>query len=249
MPEKKATTSGQDGRIPVDEYLRPYDPFVRTLARAVRTVARSVAGKIQERAYRGWGMWLISDRGDVSIGASRDHVKVRVRASAAQHDRHGLLRGSGKTRYVRVRSLEDARSDGLRLLLRGALATGPKKLDLSEGEGKPILERVRRICTGLPDVSERLSHGTPTFFTRGRQFAQVWAGHHEDKGLQLWCAAASGAQDGLVKADPQRFFVPPYVGHRGWLGVRLERPDWPVIERVLDEAYSEMATGARARAR
>lgn len=239
--ETKNATPGNDGRIPVADYLRLQDPFVRPLLREVIKVARGVGGGLEERAYRGWGLWLISDRGDVSMSGLRDHVKVRMRASAADNDRAGLLRGTGKSRYVPIRTLEDAQSDGLRALLRHELATGARRLKISEGKGKQIFERVRRICLSLPNAEERLSHGTPTFFVRGKQFAQVWAGHHDDHGLQLWCAAPGGAQSGLVKADPDRFFVPPYVGHRGWLGVRLDKPDWDVTERVIADAYAVIA--------
>ena len=87
-----------------------------------------------------------------------------------------------------------------------------------------ILERLREVCLGLPEVNERLSHGAPTFFVRGkRPFVMVLTDHHGDGRFAIWCAAGEGVQQMLVDADPERFFVPPYVGHRGWLGVRLDR--------------------------
>ena len=87
-----------------------------------------------------------------------------------------------------------------------------------------ILEAVREICLGLPETSERPSHGAPTFFIRDkRSFATVWDNHHGDGRFALICAAPAGMQAALVEADPDRFYVPPYVGHRGWIGVRLDR--------------------------
>jgi hypothetical protein len=68
--------------------------------------------------------------------------------------------------------------------------------------------------------------------------------HHHDGRLALWCAAAAGVQAALVDADPDRYFVPPYVGHRGWIGVRLDRglePD--EVAGVLEDAH-EAAAGA-----
>lgn len=241
MPSEK----GSDGRIPLTEYLGAYDPHVRTLIREIRKVARAAAPVVEEKAYRGWGLWLIGERGEIVVAGARDHARVRVRASAADDDRSGLLRGSGKTsRYVPVGTIAEARGEALRDLIRRQLASGPVRLTLQEGKGKQVLERVRQICLALRGTSERLSHGTPTFFTRGKQFAQVWAGHHDDHGLQLWCAAPSGAQTALAKADPDRFFVPPYVGHRGWLGVRLERNvDWRELGRILQDAHTEVAGG------
>jgi hypothetical protein len=106
-----------------------------------------------------------------------------------------------------------------------------------------VLERLRGICLGLPEVEERLSHGAPTFFVRGkRPFVMVLTDHHGDGRFAIWCAAGDGVQSMLVDADAERFFVPPYVGHRGWLGVRLDRAlDWDEIAGIVEDAYVEIA--------
>ena len=105
------------------------------------------------------------------------------------------------------------------------------------------LEIVREICLALPETSERPSHGAPTFFVGGkRSFATVWDNHHDDGRFALMCPAPAGMQAALVEADPQRFFVPPYFGHRGWIGVRLDRGfDRAEIEGTLEDAYAEVA--------
>jgi hypothetical protein len=78
------------------------------------------------------------------------------------------------------------------------------------------LARVRKLCLALPEATERLSHGAPTFFVRGKKaFLMVLDDHHGDGRLAIWCAAPEGLQRALVESDPERFFVPPYVGHRG----------------------------------
>ena len=102
-----------------------------------------------------------------------------------------------------------------------------------------ILEAVREICLGLPETSERPSHGAPTFFIRDkRSFATVWDSHHGDGRFALICAAPAGMQAALVEADPDRFYVPPYVGHRGWIGVRLDRGfDRDEIAGIVEDAY------------
>lgn len=105
-------------------------------------------------------------------------------------------------------------------------------------------DRVRSVCLALPEVTERLSHGSPAFFIRGKKtFVMLMVdGHHDAHFPQLWCAAAPGAQQELIAADPHRFFRPPYVGHRGWLGVRLDRdPDWSEIAEVCTDAYRTIA--------
>lgn len=105
-------------------------------------------------------------------------------------------------------------------------------------------DRVRAICLGLPEVVERDSHGSPVFFVRGRKsFVHLMVdGQHGNGFPHLWCAAPPGAQQELIAADPARFFRPPYVGHRGWLGVRLDRdPDWAEIAELATDAYREVA--------
>ena len=101
---------------------------------------------------------------------------------------------------------------------------------------------LRRICLGLPEVVERLSHGEPTWFVRGRKAFVMYADHHHDDRLAFWCAAPAGAQEVLVASAPERFFVPPYVGHRGWLGVWLDVPvDWGEIAELVTDAYCHVA--------
>lgn len=105
------------------------------------------------------------------------------------------------------------------------------------------LAKVRAICTAFSEVSERPSHGAPTWFVRDKTFVTGWFnGHHDLEFPHLWCAAPAGAQQELIAADPERFFRPPYVGHRGWVGVRLDgRPDWAEIAEVCREAYRAVA--------
>jgi len=96
-----------------------------------------------------------------------------------------------------------------------------------------VEERVRALCLKLPEATERLSHGSPAFFA-GKQFVMLWSGGHHDHDFpHLWCAAPAGAQDELIGSSPDRVFRPPYVGHRGWLGVRLDgEVDWAEIAEL-----------------
>lgn len=71
--------------------------------------------------------------------------------------------------------------------------------------------------------------------------------HHNDGRVAIWCKATAGAQDLLVHSDPSRFFVPPYVGHQGWVGVRLEgRPPWPVVEDLVRKAWETCGPAGKA---
>jgi len=102
---------------------------------------------------------------------------------------------------------------------------------------------LRTICLALPEVTERLSHGAPTWFVGGKTFVTLWAhGHHADEFPHLWCAGLPGAQQELAASDPGRFFRPPYVGGRGWIGVRLDRDlDWTEIAELCQDAYRAVA--------
>jgi hypothetical protein len=85
-----------------------------------------------------------------------------------------------------------------------------------------VEDRVRAICLALPEVTEKTSHGSPAFFAK-KQFVMLWSsGHHDHAFPHIWCAAPPGAQEALVAAAPERFFRPPYVGGRGWIGLRLD---------------------------
>jgi len=108
--------------------------------------------------------------------------------------------------------------------------------------GKRELDRVRKICLAYPQASEKLSHGSPTFFAGKKTFVMYLDNHHDDGRLALWLAAPPGVQGEMVDLEPERFFVPPYVGGRGWLGVRLDRkPDWTEIAQIIEDAYRMVA--------
>jgi hypothetical protein len=110
-------------------------------------------------------------------------------------------------------------------------------------ERERVLETVREVCLALPETSERLSHGAPTFFIREkRAFLMVMTNHHGDGRFALWCAAPAGMQQMLVEAEPERFFVPPYVGPSGWIGVRLDgNVDWKELDMLLRDSYRLVA--------
>jgi hypothetical protein len=109
------------------------------------------------------------------------------------------------------------------------------------------VDRLRELCLALPGASERTSHGEPGFFVgttekSSRQFVAVDSHHHGAAHIAFWCPAAPGVQEELIAEDADRFFRPPYVGHRGWLGVRMEadglgEPDWAEIGEIVRDAY------------
>jgi hypothetical protein len=105
------------------------------------------------------------------------------------------------------------------------------------------VDRLRALCLAVPEVTERISHGEPGWFVRGkRQFVTLDDHHHGADRLAFWCAAPPGAQEELIAQDAQRFFRPPYVGHRGWVGVRIDGdPDWDEISEIVRDAFRQVA--------
>ena len=101
------------------------------------------------------------------------------------------------------------------------------------------VDRLRAICLGLPEAVEKETWDDPTFRVRDRIFALVRRG---DGRLSFWCKAPEGSQLVLVGADPDRFFVPPYVGHKGWVGVQLDpEPDWAEVAALVRRSYRLIA--------
>jgi hypothetical protein len=103
------------------------------------------------------------------------------------------------------------------------------------------LSRLRGLCLALPEATEKISHGEPTWFVR-KVFVTFANRHHDDR-VAFWCPAAAGVQEALVSSDPRRFFRPPYVGVRGWVGVYLDVPDvdWDEVAELVVDAYRSVA--------
>ena len=106
-----------------------------------------------------------------------------------------------------------------------------------------LIERLRKICMALPEANEKPSHGEPTWFAgKGKVFASIDDHHHGAPHLSVWLPMPLGAQEALIDADPKRYFRPPYVGHRGWVGVVLDaRPDWGMVAWLVEQAYRLVA--------
>jgi Uncharacterized protein conserved in bacteria len=106
------------------------------------------------------------------------------------------------------------------------------------------LPRLRRICLALPEAHEAEAWGEPTFRVRNKLFAMYAApdNHHGGGRPAVWCKAAAGNQSLMVRGEPARYFVPPYVGPSGWVGVWLDRnPDWSEVKDLMRDSYRLVA--------
>ncbi|HEY3688177.1 MAG TPA: MmcQ/YjbR family DNA-binding protein [Streptosporangiaceae bacterium] len=105
--------------------------------------------------------------------------------------------------------------------------------------GEDVLARLREICLALPEAVEKPfgGHSSPAFRIRDKLFAMVG----EDGG-DLWLKAGPGVQEALVASAPERYFVPPYVGSKGWVGVHLDAGhDWAELAELIEDSYRLIA--------
>lgn len=109
--------------------------------------------------------------------------------------------------------------------------------DRKPDTGEEQLERVRRICLSLPEAWEKISHGEPTFFVRKKVFAMCSNNHHNDGHIAVTIVAAIGIQAMLIESSPEKFYRPPYVGVRGWVGIELARVSDEELAVHLREAW------------
>lgn len=104
------------------------------------------------------------------------------------------------------------------------------------------LERLRAIIEAWPETREKLSHGSPTWWGGRKTFATFADDHHGDGRVAVWVKSSFDEQELRVEADPETYFVPPYLGPSGWVGMRLDRdPDWNLVEELLKAGYRMVA--------
>ena len=108
-------------------------------------------------------------------------------------------------------------------------------------KGEKHLQRVQSICHALPETAEKLSHGEPTWFVRKKVFAMFSNNHHNDGHVAVVIPAAIGIQEALIEAEPKKFYRPPYVGVRGWVGIELDRVSDEELAFHINEAWRLIA--------
>jgi hypothetical protein len=116
-----------------------------------------------------------------------------------------------------------------------------KTNDQRSDPGQKHLVRVRAICADLPETTEKMSHGEPTFFVNKKVYVMFANNHHNDGYIAVYLPAAIGIQAMLIKASPEKFFRPPYVGVRGWFGIELDRVSDEELASHIREAWRLIA--------
>ncbi|PYS22868.1 MAG: phosphoribosylglycinamide formyltransferase [Acidobacteria bacterium] len=124
---------------------------------------------------------------------------------------------------------------------RSCLRARAKVKRRSENSSELQIERVRRICLALPGTWEKISHGEPTWFVDKKVFAMFSNNHHSDGHIAVTLPAAIGVQEALIKKSPKKFYRPPYVGVRGWIGVDVDRVSDKELRGHIEEAWRLIA--------
>jgi hypothetical protein len=184
----------------------------------------------------------------------------RLRAGRNGHRVIGTVNGVGFDSAIVPRAKKFWVEIDDEVMKRAKLEIGRAvKIDLRPAPAKPlgnpnkVLALVRKICLGLPDTEEKIAWGEPTFRVHGKLFAMFSNNHHGDGRIAVWCNAPLGAQQDLVAADPEHFFVPPYVGVGGWIGINLNtKLPTGALAAILEQAYrttEEKRSAAKRRRR
>jgi hypothetical protein len=161
-----------------------------------------------------------------------------------RYDGAAMPKTKGKAKPISKRSASKGKVDKVAKSMKAAAAkaksTHPLNLPRNAAEVAAI-EKVRRICLALPEASEKVAWGEPTW-RAGKMFAQMETHHHGAEHVAVWLPARPGVQEALVEEDPERYFRPPYVGHKGWIAIRIDRkPDWATVAQLVAEAYRMVA--------
>ena len=225
----------------VNEYIASQPKAVQTILRRVRAIIRKAvpaakevisyqipAYKLNSRAvlyFAGWkhhySLYPASDR---LVAAFKDELaSYKLSKGTIRFPHSDPVPVDLIERIAKFRAKEVAEIDR------------PKPGALKKGRSRPVetqLERVRRICAGMPSVSEKLSHGAPTFFVEKDKgvFLMFADNHHSDGHLAVWVPAPPGMQTVLIEDAPATYFKPPYVGPSGWIGIELDQ--------ITDEALA-----------
>jgi predicted DNA-binding protein (MmcQ/YjbR family) len=105
-------------------------------------------------------------------------------------------------------------------------------------ESRFLIEKIRKTCMALPEATEQVAWGEPTWRIGGKLFAQFDDHHHGGAHVSVWLPAPDGAQAALIEAEPEHIWRPPYVGHKGWIAVKLDTdPPWSMVEALVAQAY------------
>ena len=231
----------------VDEYIASKPKDVRVILERVRGAIRRAAPTAEEAISYRMPVYLLDDVPVLYFAGWKHHYSLYPASEALVAAFRDELAGYQRTRgTIRFPLSEPV---PVQLIERIARFRAEQLTAREKGKGArktgrhAQLVRVRRFCAALPSVSEKLSHGTPTFFVERDKgvFAMFADNHHEDGHLAVWLPVSEGLQSALIEEEPATYFKPPYVGSSGWIGIDLARVRDDALEIHLREAWELVA--------
>lgn len=222
----------------LEPLLAGHSPTIHDLARKAQKLVLSVKPDAHQQVEAGWGGYLlfkqVPEAGNTVcwVTVAKKHVSLGFSQGCELSDPAGLLEGTGKhSKHVKLKSADDLKRPELKALIADAWQRQP--------DGKALaaaLERIREICRGMPQTSEKLSHGHPTFFAGKKSFA-VYGLYSPSIAFKPTPATA------MELASDDRFFPTPYMAQNGWWSLRLDADtDWDEARSLLEQSYRQMAT-------
>ncbi|MBM3464699.1 MAG: hypothetical protein FJX76_21590 [Armatimonadetes bacterium] len=222
-----------------EELLAGCTPAMQFLAHEARQLILSVQPDAHQEVHGSWGGYLLfrgaADAGNTVcwVTAHKKHVSIGFSQGNTLSDPAGLLEGGGKhSRHVKLKKPEDVARPELRALVKAAWADQPAPSVLQDA-----LEKVRALCLALPETSETVSHGHPTFWAGKKTFAVY--------GLYSPSIAFKAGTEMHLELDGDARFSPtPYMAHGGWLSLRIDaHTDWEMARDLLRHSYWQVASG------
>jgi uncharacterized protein YdhG (YjbR/CyaY superfamily) len=231
----------------VDEYIAAKPKHVRVILERVRGAIRAAVPAAEETisyrmpVYRLDGVPVLFFAGwkhHYSLYPASDALVAAFRDELARYQRTG-----GTIRFPLSEPVPVPLIERLARFRAEQLTTRDQGKGARKTGRHAQLARVRRFCAALPNVTEKLSHGTPAFFVGKDKgvFAMFADNHHEDGHLAVWLPVSEGLQSALIEEEPATYFKPPYVGASGWIGIELGRIRDDALEIHLREAWQLVA--------
>jgi len=234
MPKPKFTT--------VSDYIASKPASVQTILKRVRSAIRKAIPKAAEGISYQIPTYTLDGTHVIYFAGWKDHYALypihESLVAEFKDELAGCKFGKGTLRIPFKDPLSSSVIERIVKLRMKQIGTKPPE---------PQLDRVRRICAGMPSSFEKPSHGAPTFFVEKFKgtYAMFMANHHYDNEIAVWLAAPSGLQSALIEDAPETYFKPPYVGVAGWIGVRLDRIDDEALEIHIRNSWELSRPGKK----
>ncbi|HEY2383540.1 MAG TPA: DUF1801 domain-containing protein [Terriglobia bacterium] len=237
----------------VDEYIASKPKEVRTVLERVRDAIRKAVPKAEEMLSYQMPMYKLNGRLVLYFAGWKEHYSLYPAsdtvAAAFKKELSGYELRKSTIRLPLSEPVPVKLIERIAKFRAQQLAMNEKRTGASKKGRETPLERVRRICSTMPSVSEKLSHGAPAFFVQKDKgvFTIFTENHHEDGRIAIWLPAPPALQPALIEDAPDTYFKPPYVGASGWVGIMLDKIRDDALEIHIREAWEISARKSKGK--